>query len=53
MKASEHPKCDVFTTTRFRNWKKVNNKKEYAFLNHIGEDHYLNYDNTVNSYDDL
>lgn len=39
---------DVFTFTGFRNW-----KKDYAFLNHIGDDPCSPHNNVVRSCDEL
>jgi hypothetical protein len=43
----------VFTIDRFRNWKKIRNEKDYAFLNHISKYHNSFHKITEKSYDDL
>ena len=45
--------CDAFTFIGFRNWKKVNNGKNCAFLNHVGEDPYSPHNNAMKYCDDL
>ena len=37
----------------FKNKKKINDEKRYAFLNHIGEDPYSPYNNALKSCTDL
>ncbi|KAG2667007.1 hypothetical protein I3760_15G092100 [Carya illinoinensis] len=49
MKASQRSGWDVFTVMGFRNWKKINNGKHCAFLNHIGEDPCSCHNNAVKS----
>ena len=53
MERSRRPGCDAFTFTGFRNWKKVNNGKNCAFLNHVGEDPCSPQNNVVKYCDDL
>ena len=53
MERSRRPGCDAFTFTRFRNWKKVNNGKNCAFLNHVGEDPCSPHNNAMKYCDDL
>ncbi|KAG7988370.1 hypothetical protein I3843_03G184700 [Carya illinoinensis] len=53
MKTSQHSGWDVFTVMGFRNWKKINNGKHCAFLNHIGEDPCSCHNNAVKSCEDL
>ncbi|KAG7943691.1 hypothetical protein I3843_15G055900, partial [Carya illinoinensis] len=53
MKTSQRSGWDVFTVMGFRNWKKINNGKHCAFLNHIGEDPCSCHNNAVKSCEDL
>ena len=53
MERSRCPGCDAFTFTGFRNWKKVNNGKNCAFLNHVEEDPCSPHNNAVKYCDDL
>ena len=53
MERSRCPGCDAFTFIGIRNWKKVNNGRNYAFLNHVGEDPYSSHNNAVKYCDDL
>ena len=53
MKRSRHLGCDAFTFTGFRNWKKVNNGKNCAFLNHVWEDPCSPHNNAMKYCDDL
>ncbi|XP_030939955.1 zinc finger MYM-type protein 1-like [Quercus lobata] len=53
MERSRCPGYDTFTFTGFRNWKKVNNGKNCAFLNHVGEDPCSPHNNVVKYCDDL
>nr|XP_023895481.1 uncharacterized protein LOC112007377 [Quercus suber] len=53
MERSRRPDCDAFTFIGFRSWKKVNNGKNCAVLNHVGEDPCSPHNNAVKYYDDL
>ncbi|KAM6582276.1 hypothetical protein CsatB_009281 [Cannabis sativa] len=53
MKASGRFGWDAFTVTGFRNWKKVNDGKNCAFLNHVGEDSCSTHNNALKSCEDL
>ncbi|XP_062152101.1 LOW QUALITY PROTEIN: uncharacterized protein LOC133860528 [Alnus glutinosa] len=50
---SVHPTQRVFTIDGFRNWKKVRDGKNCAFLNHIGKDHNSFNRIAERSYEDL
>jgi hypothetical protein len=52
-KPSEHHKQRVFTIDGFKNWKKVRDGKNCAFLNHIGKDHNSFHRIAERSYEDL
>ncbi|GAV84278.1 DUF4371 domain-containing protein, partial [Cephalotus follicularis] len=45
--------ADAFTMKGFRNWKKVNDGKKCAFLNHVGSSPSSSHNIAVKSCDDL
>ena len=53
MERSRRPGYDAFTFKGFGNWKKVNNRKNCAFWNHVREDLCSPHNNAVKYYDDL
>ncbi|XP_059434852.1 uncharacterized protein LOC132167836 [Corylus avellana] len=53
MKRDGRPGWDVFTIKGFRNWRKVHEGKNCAFLTHIGEDPCSPHNNAMKSYEDL
>ena len=53
MKRDGRPGWDVFITKGFRNWRKVHEGKNCAFLTHIGEDPCSPHNNAMKSYENL
>ena len=53
MKTVGCPGWDVYTIKGFRNWKKVHDEKNYAFLTHIREDPCSSYNNAMKYCEDL